>query len=88
LDEVSRIIAEGDFDVVILDEACIAIHYNLFTTNELIKALKAKPESMEIIITGRYATTELIEFADFVTEMKEVKHYYTKGIEARKGIEF
>ena len=43
---------------------------------------------MEIIVTGRYATAELIEFADLVTEMKEVKHYYTQGIEARKGIEF
>jgi cob(I)alamin adenosyltransferase len=88
LDEVSRIIAEGDFDVVILDEACIAIYYNLFTSNDLIETLKTKPEPMEIIITGRYATAELLEFADLVTEMKEVKHYYTTGIEARKGIEF
>jgi len=47
-----------------------------------------KPDPMEIIITGRYATDELIEFADLVTEMKEIKHYYTKGLEARKGIEF
>lgn len=88
LDEVSRIIADGDFDVVILDEACIAIYYNLFGSNELIEILKSRPEPMEIIITGRYATPELIEFADLVTEMKEVKHYYAKGIEARKGIEF
>jgi cob(I)alamin adenosyltransferase len=88
LAEVSRIIAEGNFDLVILDEACIAIHYNLFTSSELIEILRIKTESIEIIITGRYATAELIEFADLVTEMKEVKHYYTKGIEARKGIEF
>jgi cob(I)alamin adenosyltransferase len=88
LAEVTRIIAEANFDMVILDEACIAIYFNLFTTIELIEMLKSKPEPMEIIITGRYATAELIEFADLVTEMKEVKHYYTKGIEARKGIEF
>jgi len=88
LAEVTRIIAEGNFDMVILDEACIAIYYNLFTTSELIETLKAKPEAMEIIITGRYATDELIEFADLVTEMKEIKHYYTKGVEARKGIEY
>ena len=88
LDEVSRIIAGGDFDVVILDEACIAIYYNLFTSSELIEILKLKPEPMEIIITGRYANAELIKFADLVTEMKEVKHYYLLGVEARKGIEF
>jgi len=88
LAEVTRIVAEGNYDMVIMDEACIAIHYNLFSTSELIKTLKAKPVSMEIIITGRYATDELVEFADLVTEMKEVKHYYTCGVEARKGIEF
>lgn len=88
LAEVFRIIAEGNYDMVILDEACIAIYYNLFTSGELIETLIAKPEPMEIIITGRYATAELIEFADLVTEMKEIKHYYTQGVEARKGIEF
>ncbi len=88
LADVKRIISEGDFDMVILDEACIAIYYNLFTSGELIEILNAKPEPMEIIITGRYATDDLIEFADLVTEMKEIKHYYAKGIEARKGIEF
>jgi len=88
LADVKRIISEGDFDMVILDEACIAIYYNLFTSGELIEILNAKPETMEIIITGRYATDDLIEFADLVTEMKEIKHYYAKGIEARKGIEF
>jgi len=88
LAEVTRIISEENFDVVVLDEACIAIHYNLFSSGELIEKLMTKPDAMEVIITGRYATDELIEFADLVTEMKEIKHYYTKGIEARKGIEF
>lgn len=88
LADVTRIITEGNYDVVILDEACIAIYYNLFTSGDLIETLKAKPEPMEIIITGRYASPELIEFADLVTEMKEIKHYYTKGVEARKGIEY
>ena len=88
LSEVSQIISESKFDVIILDEACIAIYYNLFSATELIEVLKKKPESMEIIITGRYATSELIEFADLVTEMKEIKHYYTQGVDARKGIEF
>ncbi|MBN2272903.1 MAG: cob(I)yrinic acid a,c-diamide adenosyltransferase [Bacteroidales bacterium] len=88
LKEISRIIEEGDFDMVILDEACIAVFYNLFTEDELMQLLNKKPESMEIIITGRYASSGLYEKADLVTEMKEVKHYYKQGVEARKGIEF
>ncbi|MEI7500553.1 MAG: cob(I)yrinic acid a,c-diamide adenosyltransferase [Bacteroidota bacterium] len=88
LSEVSKIISSGDFDLVVLDEACIAIHYNLFTVDELLGLLKSKPESMEIVITGRYAPAELIEFSDLVTDMNEVKHYYKLGVEARKGIEF
>jgi cob(I)alamin adenosyltransferase len=86
-EEVSQIIASGKYDVVVLDEANIAIYFNLFTVEELIKILKSKPEETEIIITGRYAPIELIEIADLVTEMQEVKHYYTKGVEARVGIE-
>jgi len=70
-----------------LDEANIAIYYNLFSVEELIDVLKRKPEQTEIIITGRYAADKLIEFADLVTEMKEIKHYYNRGIKARIGIE-
>ena len=87
LEEISAIILSGEYDVVILDEANIAIYYNLFTPAELIDILKRKPESMEIVITGRYASAEIMEVADLVTEMKEVKHYYTQGVQARKGIE-
>ena len=88
LTEVGGIITSGGFDMVILDEACIAIYYGLFSSDELISLVKSKPGSMEIIITGRYATDDLIDTADLVTEMKEIKHYFTKGIEARKGIEY
>ncbi len=88
LAEVEEIIAEGKYDVVILDEACIAVYYRLFSVQELINILKKKACTMEIIVTGRYAPGELIEVADLVTEMKEVKHYYREGVEARKGIEF
>lgn len=85
--EVSEIILSGIYDVVILDEANIALYYNLFTVGELIQVLNRKPAETEIIITGRYAPQELIEIADLVTEMKEIKHYYNKGVEARVGIE-
>ena len=88
LEEISAVISSGAFDVVILDEANIAIYYNLFTAAELLAILKRKPEAVEIIITGRYACPEILEVADLVTEMKEVKHYYTQGVQARVGIEY
>jgi cob(I)alamin adenosyltransferase len=86
--EIADIIQSKEYDVIILDEANIAVFYNLFSIDDLIDLLKQKPEQTEIIITGRYAFAQLIEIADLVTEMKEVKHYYTDGVEARKGIEF
>jgi cob(I)alamin adenosyltransferase len=82
-----EIIQSGKFDIVILEEANIAIQYNLFSENELIELLKEKPAGVEIVITGRYATDKIIEIADLVTEMKEIKHYYTNGVHARTGIE-
>lgn len=88
LKEIEEIILSGNYDIVIMDEANIAVYYKLFSVGELIEVLKQKPENMEIVITGRYADPELIEFADLVTEMKEIKHYYTKGVEARLGIEY
>lgn len=77
----------GNFDLIILDEAIVAIYFKLTETNELIEFIKQKPENVELILTGRYCPNELIELADLVTEMKEVKHYFQKGITSRKGIE-
>jgi len=88
LEEVSALISSGEYDMLVLDEANIAIYYNLFSSAELIELLKRKPEPMEIIITGRYACPEILEAADLITEMKEVKHYYMEGVQARKGIEY
>jgi cob(I)alamin adenosyltransferase len=87
-DEISEAITSCQYDVVVLDEANIAIYYHLFTVEELIGVLRKKPDETEIIITGRYAPLELIELADLVTEMQEIKHYYTQGVQAREGIEF
>jgi len=87
LREIKEIILSGKYDVVVLDEANIAVYYGLFSTQELIDIIKQKPTETEIVITGRYAAPELIEVADLVTEMKEIKHYYTQGVEARIGIE-
>ncbi len=76
-----------NYDVVVLDEANIAVYFKLFSDDDLIKLIDAKPKNCELIITGRYATQKIIDKADLVTEMKDVKHYYTKGINARIGIE-
>jgi cob(I)alamin adenosyltransferase len=88
LAEVVKIIAENNFDILILDEICIALHYHLFEEDEILNLLKAKPAEMEIVMTGRYAPEALYKAADLVTEMNEVKHYYNDGVPARKGIEF
>ena len=85
--EMTGIIESNEYDVVILDEANIAVYYNLITVKELIAAITKRNERTEIIITGRYATPEIMDFADLVTEMKEVKHYYQQGVQARVGIE-
>jgi len=88
LKTVSAIISNKQYDVIILDEICIALHYKLFSMDEFLDVLKLKPDETEIVMTGRYATQQLMDVADLVTEMKEVKHYYSCGVEARKGIEF
>jgi len=77
----------GEYDLVIMDEVCVALHFGLLKIEDLVLLLEKRPKSVELILTGRYCPEEVIEKADLVTEMKEIKHYYTKGIPARKGIE-
>ncbi len=86
--EIATIIASNSVDLLILDEICIALYYHLFDEEALLNLLKAKPKEMEIILTGRYASKALYEIADLITEMKEIKHYYHDGVEARKGVEY
>lgn len=85
--EVQSELLKGQYDLVILDEANIAMHFGLFKVDELLKVIASRKPECEIVITGRYAPKELIDAADLVTEMKEIKHYYNKGIQAREGIE-
>lgn len=82
-----EVLSSGEYDVVILDEINIALYFRLFTVDEVMEVLNKKKPNVEVILTGRYAPKELIEIADLVTEMKEIKHYYQKGVKARKGIE-
>lgn len=87
LKEVREIMISGKYQVIILDEANIATFYNLFAVEDLLDLIREKPEGVELVITGRRADPRIIEAADLVTEMKEVKHYYTRGVQARDGIE-
>ena len=77
----------GEYDLIILDEAIIAVYFKLIQVEELVEIIKQKPQRVELVLTGRYCPQELIDLADLVTEMKEVKHYYQKGITSRRGIE-
>ena len=70
-----------------MDEVCVAIYFTLLKTKDVLVLLEEKPGPVEVILTGRYCPPELIEKADLVTEMKEIKHYYQKGVAARNGIE-
>ncbi len=87
LNKVKTILAAGKHSVVILDEANVAVSLNLFSENELLEIIDHKSDNVEIIITGRGAGPGIIEAADLVTEMKEIKHYFKNGVEARLGIE-
>jgi len=87
LAEGKEAMLSGNFQVVVLDEANTAIIYNLFPTDDLLDVIRNKPDNVELVITGRGADPRVIEAADLVTEMKEVKHYYQKGVTARDGIE-
>ena len=87
LREVREIMSSVEYNMIILDEANIATYYNLFSVDDLLDFIRAKPEEVELVITGRYADLRIMEKADLVTEMKEVKHYYQKGVQARDGIE-
>lgn len=77
----------GKYDLIILDEVIVSIFFKLLTTEEVLPLLENKPDKVELILTGRYCPEEIIEKADLVTEMREIKHYYSQGILSRKGIE-
>ena len=81
-------IFSGKYNVVILDEVNYAINLGLISVYEVIKLIKEKPDNLDLILTGNHAKNEIIELADLVTEMKEIKHPFKSGIKAKKGIDF
>lgn len=87
LERCKEALSNGEYDVVIMDEITIAIFFNLLLEEEVISTIQSKNEDVEVILTGRYATDKLIEAADLVSEIREIKHYYNQGVPSRKGID-
>lgn len=82
------VLKERKCDILIMDEVMGAVHNNLITKEQLSQLIDLKPENMELILTGRNVPEEIAEKADLITEMKDIKHYFGKGVSAREGIEF
>jgi cob(I)alamin adenosyltransferase len=81
-------IVSDAFDLVILDEVNYALHYGYLSCDEVLEVMRGRPETMHVIATGRNAPQALVDAADLVTEMREIKHPYKRGIAAQKGIDF
>ena len=88
LKEVEKALSSGRYDLVILDEVINAVSEKYLSMKALKELIDSRPEEIEMVLTGRNAPRELVRMADYVTEMKEVKHPYKRGIKARKGIEW
>jgi len=88
LEKARAAVHSGRYSIVVLDEVCVALHFELLALEEILAFLEEKPAGVELILTGRRAPAELVERADLVTEMREVKHPYAQGVPARKGIEY
>ncbi|MBN1953944.1 MAG: cob(I)yrinic acid a,c-diamide adenosyltransferase [Anaerolineae bacterium] len=87
LARATEALLSGRYDVVVLDEVTVAVWFELLTVEEVLAVLDQRPRHVEVVLTGRRAPQALIDAADLVTEMREVKHYYRQGVLARDGIE-
>lgn len=88
LEHAKEIINSNKYDMVILDEIWVAVHHKLIDLSEVISLIKKKPEHVELVLTGRYAPKEAYDYADYVSEIKKIKHPYSKGLKARIGVEY
>ncbi|MCE5200303.1 MAG: cob(I)yrinic acid a,c-diamide adenosyltransferase [Armatimonadota bacterium] len=88
IEYAEQVVSSGDYDVVILDEINNAVHYGLIDTQRLLSLISNRPDNLELILTGRSASKEIIDAADYVTEMSLIKHPYQQGIPARKLIDY
>lgn len=81
------LLRNSDYEIVVLDEILNLLNFKMIDVQMVIDLIRAKPEPVELVLTGRGAPDELVRLADLVTEMREIKHYYSEGVKARKGIE-
>lgn len=88
LDFAEKCLTGGEYDLVILDEINYAIDFNLVSSREVASLLERRDGAVEVVLTGRSASPELVELADYVTEMREIKHPWRAGMAARRGIEY
>ena len=87
LELARRAMLSNKYDIIVLDELNVAVWFDLITTEEVLELLNDRPENVEVILTGRRAPEKLMRIADLVSEVKEIKHYYNRGVKARNGIE-
>ena len=88
LEAARRAMCSGRYELVVLDEINVALYFQLLTVQEVLEVIDHKPEGVELVLTGRRVPDEILARADYITEMREVRHPYQQGIQARKGIEF
>ena len=87
LQQAEAALTKGEFRMVLLDESMVALHQGLLAAEAMHRLLDLRPANVELVLTGRHAPSDILERADLVTEMVEVKHYYRNGVPARTGIE-
>ena len=84
---IREVMASGKYQIVIMDEICVSLHFHLVTIEEVLDVIEQRPPGVELVLTGRRAPQEILDKADLVTEMVEVKHPYQRGVGARQGVE-
>lgn len=87
LKRAHEVLNDNKFDIIILDEIVTSLNFKIITLDEIVKVIEQKPNNKELVLTGRGAPQHLISLCDLVTEMTEIKHYYSQGVKARTGIE-
>lgn len=87
LSEIMQVMEEGKYDLIVLDEINVAVHFGLIPLKSIKNLLEKRPQDLELVLTGRWAPKEIMERADLVTEVQMIKHYFSKGVPAREGIE-
>ena len=87
-EQAASIVKSGEYDLVVLDEINVVLHYGFVSAREFLDALAERPSHVEVVATGRYAPEELVQAADLVTEMRDIKHPAKLGLAARRGVEY